>query len=368
MEDQVGKRKVLFVISNLYGGGAERVVSVWANDLADMGYDVSIILTGRHPRDYYLDDRVKVYTLAATYAEYKKMPRIRQFSLRRHMVKQVNPDYILSFLFQNQFWTALTTWGLKAKKIETVRNSPYKEIGQAGLLFKWLAMFCFKRAYRIIVQTESQQKFFSNNLQKKCVVIPNPVQPCFQNHYKTQFSDKVKKFIAVGRITSQKNYPLMLQAFISACKINAQISLEIYGRDQDGVRENFERLVCDNGCSDKIKFMGPSSDLLPIYEQADAFLMTSDYEGMPNALMEAMASRLVCISTDCLTGPSDLITNQESGYLVPVGDRGAVKKAILRVADMDRESRVAMGSKAREKVMAMCAEENSLSRLISILQ
>jgi glycosyltransferase involved in cell wall biosynthesis len=116
-----------------------------------------------------------------------------------------------------------------------------------------------------------------------------------------------------------------------------------------------------------IFLMGRSATIHEEYKKNDVFLMSSDYEGLPNALMEAMASRLICISTDCKTGPRDLINEGVNGYMVPVGDSNALADTIIKVINMSHEERVVMADAARNKIMTYCSEESSLNRLCEIL-
>ena len=114
--------------------------------------------------------------------------------------------------------------------------------------------------------------------------------------------------------------------------------------------------------------MGRSNCMLKEYASADAFVLSSDFEGMPNALVEAMASGLVCISTDCKTGPRDMIIDGECGFLVNVNDSDSLAEKILEVSLMNREKRIMLGQNARKRIMSICSETKSLRKLMSAIE
>ena len=199
-------------------------------------------------------------------------------------------------------------------------------------------------------------------------MIPNPINEKIREKPKQQYSNETCNFVAAGRITEQKNYPVMIEAFEIASKECPDIQLSIYGTGSDEYIAYIQKVIDDKGLSDKVKLMGRTTDMISALHNADAFLMTSDYEGMPNALAEAMAVGLPCISTNCKTGPRDLIDDGENGFLVEVGNAENIAKAIVKVAQMNAEQASEMGKKAREKVLDLCSEENSLERLIKVIE
>lgn len=368
-----GKMKVIFSITTLTGGGAERVVSVWANFLAQQGFDSRIMLCGRTENEYPVDDNVKILTVSNTYGDYEKLSAFKKFKKKRAILKSEDADYIISFLSQNRIWTYLCAFGLRAKRIETVRNSPWHTDMPSGLLGR-LTKHIFRKSYRVILQSSDQAAYFGEKVRNKSEVIPNPVSPIYYESFKTEFADKVEVFIAAGRLTEQKNYFAMVEAFEKAHLVYPEIILKIFGAE-DAMGEGNGRtyadrlrsLIAEKGLSDSVFLMGRSSYIENEYKKADAFLISSNYEGMPNALGEAMASKLVCVSTDCKTGPRDLIDDSENGFLVSVGDTDAFANAIIKVCNMDMESRIKMGACAREKIMSYCSKENSVKRLAELL-
>jgi len=359
-------KKVMLAIGSLGGGGAERVVSVWANKLCDKGYDVTVLAYGHVENEYKFCEKVSVCTVVEYHEDIKHLNYITRLKKMRAILKMKAPDVLISFLPQVQIWMMLASWGMRLRRVETVRNNPWM-VAPKNTIVRILWKMCFKRADSIIIQTREQAEFFGKKEREKSVLIPNPISEQFRANVKETYSDKVRRFIAVGRIATQKNYPLMLEAFSLAMEKDPEIELSIYGAGEDGYVENIERQIKERGLENNVRLMGRTQEMHVALLQADAFIMTSDYEGMPNALVEAMAIGLPCISTNCKTGPKDLIDTGKNGFLVKEGDPAEVAAAIIKVATLDREQAFEVGQEARQRVLDLCSEKNSLERLLEII-
>jgi len=358
-------KKVLFTIGNLTGGGAERVVSVWANQLSRSGYDVSVLIYGRSDNEYPVDEAVNICPLADNNSQFLKLSYLERFKRMRASVKSIAPDITINFLPRMQIWMMFATFGMKLKRVETVRVSPWV-ICRNSKIERFLWKKCFTRADKVIVQTAEQSEFFGKKVQKKCVVIPNPISEQCKENPKTSYNEKNEKFIAVGRITSQKNYEMMFKAFAKQAKNNANLKLSVFGTGD--MEDKLNSLIEELDMTENIKLMGRSDNIPQELLFCDAFLMSSDFEGMPNALAEAMATGLVCVSTDCKTGPKDLIDDGENGFLVPTGDTDKFTEAIGRISDMTKTESEKLGKAAREKILSFCSEENSFNRLVDLIE
>ena len=357
--------KIIFSITHLSGGGAERVVCVWANELANKGYDVGILISGHYGKEYPISKEVKIYSVCNKYEEYEKLSLFAKLHRKRRLLKEINPTYVISFLEQNQVWTMISSYGLGIKRIETVRNNPWK-VAPQNIIYRWLWLRTFSKAYRVIFQSKDQMGYFEKRIQNKGIVIPNPISDIYNNFYKTDFSIKPEHFIAVGRLTEQKNYQMMIEAFGIACKKNPNLQLSIYGEGEQ--KEYIEHMIHEKKLDQNISLKGRSNNIEIELSKNDIFLMSSDYEGMPNSLMEAMASKLICISTSCKTGPSNLIDDGINGFLVPVGDPIEMAACIERVMNMSLEDVKNIGECAHKKIIAYCSVENSVDRLANILK
>lgn len=360
------EKKICIAIHGLAHAGAERVAASWANYLVKQGHSVFVLVYGPCEDTYNLDKKVRIVPIADTRETYFQMSKGKQLFCIRKIIRNERPQVIVSFLPKMQISMMLATLGMRVKRIETVRNNPWMDKDVEGKRFLW--NLCFYRSDVIIVQTKEQSLYFSERLQKKCVVISNPVSPGFSSKQKVYDDEKIRRFVAVARINKQKNYPLMVQAFAQAVQETPDCTLDIFGAGTPDKTADLQELIDKLGMTDSIHMRGWQKDIAALLPSYDAFLMSSDYEGMPNALAEAMASGLVCLSTDCRTGPKDMIDSGVSGFLATTGDLEAFSEGIRKIVQMDCEQCNAMGTAAREKILEMCSEENTLARLNQLIE
>lgn len=360
------KKKVCIAIHGLAHAGAERVAASWANYLAGQGYPVSVIVYACTEDSYDLDERVRVVPLAKTQEHFFQMNMPSQLLRIRKTVKSEKPQLIISFLPKMQIYMMLATMGMRVKRFETIRNNPWidKDVARKRALWD----LCFRRSNRIIVQTKEQSLYFPEKLQKKCVVISNPISGAFVRKKKEYTGDRICKFVAVARINDQKNYPVMIRAFAEAAGKDPSCTLDIYGGGSQEAVEETQELISQLGMEKQIRLCGWRRDISDILQQYDAFLMSSDYEGMPNALAEAMAAGLVCLSTDCRTGPKDMIDPEKNGFLAVTGDIQSFAEGIQTMVGLPQQQCAAIGQAAREKILTMCSEENTLVRLKRLIE
>ena len=202
-------KKILFAITGLGGGGAERVVSVWASQLAEQGYEVAILTFAKKENEYEVCEKVKRLTVTQNIKEYLSLSYIKRYKLMRKIVKEFSPDVVISLLQRMQIWMSFVTIGIDVKRIDTVRISPWHS--NNGKIVDWLWKRCFKTGDLTILQSEDQKSFFSKKVQKKCVVVPNPLNELCENVGKTEFSSSIKKFTSAGRLAKQKTILCLLK-------------------------------------------------------------------------------------------------------------------------------------------------------------
>lgn len=291
------KTNVLIAIPQLTGGGAERVASAWANDLADRKYDVTIAVCARFPDEYETNQKVKIESIAGNLKQYLTLSYLQRLRRIRSILRMRKPDYIISFLPAMQVWIMLASFGMKVKRIETIRVNPWKiSVRNPLQVFFW--KLCYRTSYRTILQSSDQCGFFSPVVQRKSIVIPNPISKQYIENYKEDSSETPTEFIAAGRIDAQKNYPMMINGFAKACKRFPNIRLRIFGTGPEAYVSEIKKYIDSKGMEHNVLLLGRTPHMENEYPKSDVFLMISDFERMPNALAEAMASRLVCISTD----------------------------------------------------------------------
>lgn len=358
-------KKVLLAITSLTGGGAERVVSVWAKELKENGYDVSILVCERFKDEYKIAEGINVYSISKQGETFGGYSLLKRYKIFRKTIKEISPDVVINFLPKMQIWMMFATFGRKIRRVETIRISPWHATIKGVAKKIWEK--CFKRADAVILQTAEQGEYYSKKVQKKCFVVYNPVAEQYKQNPKTEY-EKAIQFVGAGRLCEQKNFPLMINAFKIAVEKYPQLKLSIYGAGKESYVEKLNSIIKEKGLIDNVFLMGRCNDMPNVLKKADAFLMTSDFEGLPNALIEAMCVGLPCVSTNCKTGPKDLIDNYENGYLVPVGDVDAVAEAIIKIAELAPEQAKAIGDKARQKVLDLCGEKKSLNELLKVIE
>ena len=358
-------KHVVFAISTLYGGGAERVVSVWASALAERGYDVSVVTYARVENEYSISPKVQVCPIASSVTECNGLSMLARLKRFRRTVKALKPDVIISFLPEVQVYVALATVGLRIPRIETIRISPW-EVSILKTKFAPLWRWCFKSCRALILQSKDQGEFFPSRVQNKSVVIPNPINQIYIDNKKTEYSSASHKIVAAGRLSEQKNYKMLIDAVGLVLAEYPDVTLEIYG--EGPLEKELTAYIKDKALEGNIRLMGRTSELYRVYRKSDLYVMSSNYEGMPNALAEAMAIGLPSISTDCRTGPRDLIDDGKNGYLVECGDSAMLAEKIKAIFSMSTEEQRLLGTSAREKVVSFCSEENSLAKLIALIK
>lgn len=356
-------KKYLFVVPSLSKGGAERVVSILASELVNQGREAVVLTYFKTAQDYLVDPRVKVLCLSGGMeSDYEKIGSLKRLALMRRMIMQENPDFILPFLDHVCIQTWVACWLSSLQIVYTVRLYPGK--AESSALRKYLKKYLVEHSKATIVQNEEQRNFYESKARSHIHVLPNPVLADYFKISHKQYGDR-KKIVAVGRLEKQKNYPMLIEAVKVVSQKRNDFEVEIYG---DGSQQQvLKELVADMGLSDCIHMMGRVPDTRAAYEKADIFVLASDFEGMPNSLMEAMASEVTCISTNCPTGPSDLIEDHRNGLLIDVGDTPALIEALTYCLDHPKESEQ-FAKEARRTVAARYMPETIVSRLIQILE
>lgn len=317
--------KILFYINQIYEGGAERVITQLASTFAEAGDEAVLVTSFEHEEEYALSDKVVRLSLEKEQIRQSRIKRnVSRISKLRRIVKAQRPDIVLSFMQEPNFRMLLATIGLPCKKVVSVRNDPAREYaGKTGSLVGKVLMPLL--ADGCVFQTHRALEWFPSRLQRKSEVIPNAVDPAF---FKTERSGADVYWVAVGRLVEQKNYPMMLSAFSKVVEEYPDERLRIYG--EGPLRSELERQIENLGLSPNVSLCGQTHDVAAVLADAKGFLMTSDYEGMPNALMEAMAVGLPCVATDCpCGGPAELICDGESGFLVPIGEEKAFAEKVI---------------------------------------
>lgn len=322
------KRIALF-INSLQKGGSERVMVNLAEYFHEKQYEVILVTQYKKEAEYELAKGIRrVYSEPEE--EMLQGGRIHNFMVRfrtlRGIWKTYKPDVILSFLGKNNLMAILTAAFLPAKVAVSVRGEPTMEY--EGSKMQALTKFLFRFADGVILQTHMAVEFFPKRVRKKAVILQNPLNPLFlRRRYEGVRENTIA---AAGRLDENKNHAMLIRAFALIAGEFPEMKLVIYGEGES--RSALERLVKEKGMEERIALPGAVADVAGHIEKVRIFTLTSNTEGMPNSVIEAMCLGIPVIATDCpCGGPAELIKDGENGLLVPVGDERALAEAIRRI-------------------------------------
>ena len=333
------KKSIIIFTQHLTHGGAQRVAARLANALSEKY--VVFFLTLLKEKDYPLSDKVKLLPWRVPYILQKqpfgryshRLATIYTFFYIFLLRTLKNTIATISFLREADRWSIRTPG--KGKKIVSERNNPSgKEPGYFAE-----ACWIYDRADTVVFQSETVKNMFPESIKKKGVVIPNPIEvPLMAS------SPGHGKIVSVGRLHPQKNHALLIRAFALFITDHPDYSLHIYGNGE--MREETERLITSLSLDGSVFLEGFVHDVHTAIRDAEFFVMSSDYEGMPNALLEAMMMGIPCISTG-FQGAEEFFGQSGSCLLTPVGDELSLCDAMQELAD-DEKKRKELASKGAE--------------------
>lgn len=333
----------MFYTSSMGKGGAERVISVLSNNLI-LRNNICIVLNTTKNIAYELDPRIKLIELDKAYNKFSICRNIKRIITTKKIIEKEKPDIIISFLpIPSYRILSLKNEFQGTQIIVADRNDPKEEY--KTLINKILMKLLYKRADGFVFQTKEQKEYFDKKIQDRSVIIHNPIKEEFLQT-NLQNIIKEKTIISVGRLVEQKNQKMLINAFSKIAKKNEDYILKIFGNGplKEKLQEQIESLQLD----DRIKICGISDNIKEELEKGEIFVLPSNYEGMPNALIEAMSVGLPCISTDCpCGGPRELIENEKNGLLIPVNDEKILQKKLEILID-NNKLRMKIGEEAKK--------------------
>lgn len=340
--------KVLFYINSLANGGAERSMSNLALQFVQLSYEVVFVTSFRSEWEYQLD--VSIRRLSLEEEELSQSRLLRNYSRikkLRKICKNEHPDVCISFMAEPNFRLIVAALGLDCKTIVSVRNDPQMEY--AGTLFSLVGKYLLPRADGCVFQTQEAMQWFPAKLQKKSRVIYNPVKESF---YHVKRAKRERLIVSCGRLERQKNFSLLIDAFDIVLQRYCDAKLYIYG--EGSLKSELNTYINKHSLQDCVYLMGQTDQVESVMQTADIFVLSSDYEGMPNALMEAMAAGVPAISTDCpCGGPRELFGEDLRENLVPVGDKiGMANRMMELLADERLYNSIALKQKERSDMFS----------------
>lgn len=322
------KKEILVVTNYFTNGGAQRVLSELCSEWSREGHHVVALQldTDMYADSYVLDNKIDWINL-----KFRSRFKIIQYLayiafLLKALCKHKNA-VVVAFVHSAIRSVGIASLFTGNKVVFSERSDPnkYPSTKLKRKIRNWLYYF----ADVCVFQTEEAMHYFPNKIQKKGVVIPNPINSNLPDMYS---GVRRKAIVAAGRLDSQKNIPMLINAFTRLSKEFTDFTLEIYGRGDD--EKKLRKLISQLHMESKIFLMGFSNNLFERILDCTMYVSSSDYEGISNSMLEALALGLPSVCTDCPVGGARLaIQDGENGLLVPVGDVDAMYRAMKRIVE-----------------------------------
>lgn len=339
-------KRLLFLCHGAGNGGAERVITTLAGSFAELNYSVKLVTTNESNNDYVLNRKIKHEMIISNKRTsfLRSIDRILQL---RNSIKSFKPECIISFSSISNMQAIVANIGLKSKLIISERTDPSRyPVSKIG---KGLRKILYLLSERIVFQTNEAKAYFPKKIQDRSLIIPNPIR----NDLPDPSTEKREnRIVGIGSLSEQKNWGIALEACKIFFNVHPEYKFYIYG--EGPLRNNLQKEINRNEClRNRVILYGFSSDVIERIVNARMYISSSDYEGISNAMLEALAVGVPAICTDCPVGGSrENIKNGINGLLVPVRNSKALSTAMIRLAeDEDLCIRISKNSiKIREQL------------------
>lgn len=333
-------KKIVIVTAAMVAGGAQRVISQLINEwIKKENVEITLILTEKMKMFYAVPTCVNVIEIGRTETNPLK-DKVKRYGEIRRIIQKGKPDIILSFPEEIGIYVALSNIGTGVPIVVSERNNPW--VMPNVKITRLLRKISYHFVDGLIFQTERAKSFFPKIIQKKGIVLANPLE--LNRIPDPFFGEREKIIVSAGRLELQKNFALLIDAFSDFSAKHTDYKMVIYGEGTE--RDNLQKKINELGLHDRVELPGTNNNLLAMINKASLFVLSSDYEGVPNVLIEAMAMGLPVVSTDCEPGgAASLIKNQYNGLIVPIRDKEKLSDAISYMIDY-REEAISMSYNA----------------------
>ncbi|NAS30166.1 glycosyltransferase [Flavobacteriaceae bacterium R38] len=301
--------KIDFIISSLRDGGAERVLVILANEFADNGHDVTIV-TFNDIEKYELNPKINRVRLHRNTIKNQTLRYLINL-IKYYFTKKNKPDIAISFLTQTNLTSIIAARLLKIKVI-ACEHTNHQRTSTNSKIVTFTRKYIYRWAHKITVLTSFDIDYYKK-FKSDVMVMPNPCT--FEVVKENKKREKV--ILAVGNLDKYhiKGFDNLIEVIAPVLNTNSDWKLKFIGGGDKGL-SFLQKLVDEKGVSDNVIFDGFKSNVADIMSNSEIFILSSRTEGLPMALLEAMSQGMACISYDCVSGPSDIITNNENGLLI----------------------------------------------------
>ena len=337
-------KKIAFFIQNGVNviGGAERILSIIASELANNGYEIIIISNDKGTPAFDISPKIKIMSLGMTFGKTKLIRRTKPIFYipkLRKILKSEKVDILIPLMSESAIMSILSrTKGLKI--YPWIHDSYYAPLNlQDGIFRKYF----LGKIDRLIVLNTLDYKAYSNHI-KNITRIPNP------SYFKTKNASKLdnKVIISAGRLDEIKGFDSLIKAFKNVSIKHPDWKLKIFGADW-GEKEKLEKLILDLELEGKAFLMGAVSNIQEEYLKADIYAMTSKFECFPMVLLEAKECGLPVVTFDCKSGPRDIVKDNIDGFLVEPENIELFSDKLLELIE-NKEKLIEFGKAAKENI------------------
>lgn len=326
-------KKILFIFREMGSGGAQKIEAFVANSLCKHGEEVVAINMSNKPITVQLDSSVKIINVP-----YDEICLVRNRICRtifkidylyklRSVIKSISPDVVVAFLSDIIRITVLAMSGMNIPIIGSERGDP----GVLSVIQYKKYRKAYMKCKGVVFQLPSVKNFYSLPGTIKQAVIPNPCTPRLDSCWTMTFSEDARVIVSAGRLEKQKRFDLLIDAFKIVSNKYPNYQLVIYGEGSQ--RMELQRRIEEYHLEKSIKLFGDVSDVFSATNMKDVafFALSSDYEGIPNVILEAMMSGVPCVATDCTPGGARfLLEDGELGLISPKGDAEKLAKNMIK--------------------------------------
>lgn len=316
--------KVMFVCQSLGNGGAERVVSVLTDELSETDYRVFILTMTKEKQAYNINENVEIIAPRKNYSA-GVLGKLQRVKIIRDEIIKHKIDVVVAFSHYNAMFSVIASYGLPVRIIGSERNDPAQLKNRK--ILNSTRNILYKKLDCLVCQTDEAKAYFPNKIQEKTTIILNPISASIIDPY---CGEREKKIVTFCRLEPQKNLRMLIDAFEMLYEEHPDYELNIYGEGSE--RENLLNYIRNKGLANVISIKPFCKDVHQKVKKAAIFALSSNYEGLSNSMIEAMALGIPTVVTDCPCGGARMvIENNKNGIMVVMDDPKAMYEAFKKI-------------------------------------